>query len=173
MKLKFTKKLILHSITNENGILNIKFASYLKEDYVERAVELTIKNNIAEKIFFSSNIYGTSTWIKRKGFFESHRWEKEDDVQAISYISKHYTALLENGRVPAKYVCEKIVPDVLEHMIDLNLSKDIYKILESPREEIVLNWNDIINKNKELSDRFVNELILKYEKEIKDPQKFN
>lgn len=167
MKLAFTKKLILDSIEFDNDFQIIRFASYLKEEFIERMIKLSIKNNIIENIYFSSNDYGTATWVNEKGFIDSHRWETEDDLNEISYLSRHYPASLENGKVPEDYVFEKIIPDILWDMIDLDLSFDIFRIIKSPHEKFTYDWNSIIIKNKKLSDDFINELIVKYENEIK------
>lgn len=165
MKLKFTGKLILDSVEIINGIKVIRFASFLKEDYIERLVKISIKNGSAVTIYFSSNSFGTATWMKGKGFVESHRWEVEDDLKDISYLAKHYPALLENGMVSEDYAFDKIVSDVLMNMIDPGLSSDIYKVLKSSEEEIVLNWDEIISRNKKLSNDFIDDLISKYEGE--------
>jgi len=166
MKLKFTGKLILDSVEMINGIKVIRFASFLKEDYIERLVKISIKNSNAVTIYFSSNSYGTATWMKGKGFVESRRWEVEDDLKDISYLAKHYPALLENGMVSEDYAFDKIVPDVLDNMIDSDLSSDLYKVFNSSDGEVILNWEEIINRNKKLSNDFIDNLILKYEREI-------
>jgi hypothetical protein len=173
MKLTFTKKLILDSIKIDNGIMIVQFASYLKEEFIERLVKLDIKNNIVLSIYFSSNDYGTATWMREKGFVDSHRWETEDELVKTSYLSKHYPVLLENGNVSEEYIFEKIIPDILWNMIDLDLSFDIFKILKSPNEDIIYSWFDITNKYRKLSDDFINELILKYEEEIKELEILN
>jgi len=168
MKIKFTKKIILDSIEIDGGIKIIQFASYLKEEFIERLIKISIKNNKIVNIYFSSNDYGTATWVINKGFVDCHRWETEDDLRQISYLAKLYPALLENGIVPVDYVFEKIIPDILENMIDTDLSFDIFRIIKSPDENITCDWDDIINKNKKLSNEFMNSLILKYENEIKE-----
>lgn len=165
MKLKFTGKLILDSVEIINGIKVIRFASFLKEDYIERMVKISIKNGSAVTIYFSSNNFGTATWMKGRGFVESHRWEVEDDLKDISYLAKHYPALLENGMVSEDYAFDKIVSDVLMNMIDPALSSDIYKILKSSEKEIILNWDEIISRNKKLSNDFIEDLISRYESE--------
>lgn len=168
MNLTFTKKLILDSVESDDGIQTIQFASYLKEEYIERLIKLSIKDNIVISIYFSSNDYGTAAWAIEKGFIDSHRWENEDDLKDISYLAKHYPSLLEDGVVPTDYALEKIVPDVLWNMIDMDLSFDIFRIIKSPADNIILHWNDIIDKNKKLGDDFINELIKKYENDIKE-----
>lgn len=168
MKLKFTKKLILDSVETKEGIKTISFASYLKEEYIERLIKISIKNNIVISMYFSSNEYGTTTWMIEKGFVDSHRWESDDDLNKISYIARRYPAPLENGIISNDYAFEKIVPDVLDNMIDLELSLIIFKIAKSPNENIIYNWDEIISKNKELSDAFISELIQKYENQIKE-----
>jgi predicted RNA-binding protein YlqC (UPF0109 family) len=165
MKLKFTGKLILDSVETINGIKVIRFASFLKEDYIERLIKISIKNGSVVTMYFSSNSFGTATWMKGKGFVESHRWEVEDDLKDISYLAKHYPALLENGMVSEDYAFDKIVSDVLINMIDPGLSSDIYNILKSPEDDVILNWDEIINRNKKLSNDFIDDLISRYESE--------
>ena len=75
---------------------------------------------------------------------------------------------MEDGAVSTDYAMEKIVPDVLWNMIDLDLSFDIFRIIKSPEDSIIFNWTDIINKNRKLSEDFINGLIIKYENEIRE-----
>lgn len=170
MKLTFTKKLILEAIDRENESVTIRFVSYLKEDYIERLLKILIKNNVAVEMYFSSNDFGTAIWVKEKGIVDSHQWETDDSLRKLSYLSRHYPALLQNGEVSIKYAFEKIIPDVLENMIDLNLSCTIYKIINSPNENTICKWDEIINKNKELRDNFINELIIKNTSKVKKPE---
>lgn len=159
MKLTFTKKMILKSVENKQGKTVLKFVSYLREDFVERLLEVSIKNNMVQKLYFSSNDYGTATWIKDNGIIDTNSWESEDDSMSASHLSKHYTALIANGKVSNDYAFEKIIPDVLEKLLDLELAKNICKIIISPRANLIYNWDVIIKRNKQLSDNFIYTLV--------------
>jgi hypothetical protein len=170
MKLTFTKKMILESVEKTDEKIIIRFVSYLKEDYIERLLKISIKNDIITDLYFSSNNYGTAVWVKEKGLIDYHSWETEDQLKEISYLSHHYPALLENGEVSNEYVLKKIIPDILDYLLDSNFSVIISKIINSPSNNIIYNWDEIIIKNKELSDDFIKKIILKYENELREQE---
>ena len=170
MKLSFTKKMVLESVEKTDEKKIIRFVSYLKEDYIERLLKISIKNNIITDLYFSSNNFGTAVWEKEKGLIDYHSWETENQLKEISYLSQHYPALLENGEVSKEYVLKKIIPDILDYLLDSNFPVIINNIINSPSNNIIYNWDDIINKNKKLSDDFINKLILKYENELREQE---
>ncbi len=166
MKLTFTKKLILDSVEKNNGITIVQLASYLKEDFIEHSIRITIENNIVKKIYFSSNENGTATWVINKGIIESHRWESEDDINELSFLSRHFPIALEDGKVTNEFALKKIIPDILDNLIDLDLSSKIYKIITSHKAVAEYNWDDLINSYKTASNDFIDKLILKYQSDI-------
>ena len=173
MKLKFTKKLILESVKKNNNTTIIQLVSYLKEDFIENLIRINIENNTAKEIYFSSNNFGTSTWVMNKGIIESHRWETEDDLNETSFTSRYYPIALEDGIVTNEFALEKIIPDVLDNLIDLNLSLIIYKIINSPKITIECNWDDLINNYKIASNDFIDKIISKYKNETSENLKIN
>jgi hypothetical protein len=168
MKLSFTKKLILDSVDTEDDVTRIQFVSYLKEDYIERLVRISVKNNTVVNMYFSSNDYGTASWVAGRGVVDSHKWETEDDLKSTSYLSKHYPTLLEDGKVSDEFALKHIIPDVLDNMVDENLSTDLFRTVMSPDAHIVFKWDEIIKKNKALSDDFISTLIAEYESQVKE-----
>lgn len=159
MKPSFTQKLIFDKIEEEKNRRAFHFKSYLKEDFIERALVITVDEfNISRKIYFSSNQYGTTTWINGHGVYDSHRWESEDDLEQLSTLAQRYPSLLENGFVPPEFAKEKIIPDVLENLLDNDLSSILYKIIKKNSSKKSYNWDIIVQKYRLLSNEFVNNL---------------
>ncbi|MCP4131369.1 MAG: hypothetical protein GY754_10350 [bacterium] len=160
MELTFTQKLILEKIELSSGYQKIHLCSYLKKGYIERALDITItENNVASKLYFSSNDFGTATWINGSGITDSHRWETEDDLAAASYLSRRYPAMLQNGIVPPEYSKEMIVPDVLNHLLDDELTAIVTQIVENDSSDVQYDWDQLINRYKDLNKDFVDMLI--------------
>lgn len=167
MKLSFTKKLILEKIDNHDDYMKLHFNSYLKVDYIERSLVIKIlNNNIVSSMYFSSNDFGTTHWNNGRGILDSHKWETDDDLDKISYLARRYPSLLQDGSIPEDYVFEKIIPDILDNLLDLELSLDIYKIIKNKTSDLQYNWNNIIENYKNLSEIFLNELVEKINQKL-------
>ena len=152
-----TQKLIFDKIEEEENRQALHFKSYLKEDFVERALVITVdESNIIRKIYFSSNKYGTTTWINGHGVYDSHRWESEDDLEQLSTLAQRYPSLLEDGFMPPEFAMEKIIPDVLDNLLDSELSSILYKIIEKKSSKKSHKWDDIVQKYRILSNEFLN-----------------
>jgi hypothetical protein len=159
MRPAFTKKLILDDVIFEDDNKVIKFKSFLKEDFVERALIITLdKNDTVQKIYFSSNDYGTAEWIKGSGICEAHRWETEDDLRSISTLARRYPVILQDGKVPIDDAMSKIIPDVLDNLLSPKLSSDIYEIVKNPIPDQTYNWDAVISDYKKLSDEHLKKM---------------
>ncbi len=159
MKPTFTKKLILDDVVVEDDNRIIKFKSFLKENFVERALIVTLgKNDTVQKIYFSSNDYGTAEWIRGSGIYEAHRWETEDDLRSVSTLARRYPVILQNGRVPIDDAMSKIIPDVLDNLLSRELSSDIYEIVKNPNPDQTCDWDAVISDYKRLSDEHLKKL---------------
>jgi hypothetical protein len=160
MKLSFTEKLILESVRDDGAGLKLFFVSYLREDYIGRALTLSIDGKKRlEKIYFSSNDFGTASWINKYGLTESHRWENEDDLVYESTLTQRFPVIIEDGITPAAYAMGSIIPDVLENLLDLELSGEIKNIIQKKSTAKILDWEKIIERNKILTDGFIEEYL--------------
>ncbi|MCP4130106.1 MAG: hypothetical protein GY754_03715 [bacterium] len=159
MNLSHTEKLILENISTKNFRRVVEFESYLKRGFVGRALTLTINpGDIIEKIYFSSNDHGTALWINGQGITDAHRWEGEEDLIDLPSLARYYSTLLENGPVPANFVFDMIIPDVLDNMLDNKLSSIIHDIIKNTSSDQSYNWNKIIKKYKSQSTHFIKKL---------------
>ncbi|OHD66994.1 MAG: hypothetical protein A2176_16095 [Spirochaetes bacterium RBG_13_51_14] len=115
----------------------ISFASYLKRDYVDKSLVIYLdRTGIIEKIYFSSNSYGTVEWINGAGLKNCHTWESEDEAKSHNYLSKRYTAILSDGAAAPDYARTRIIPDILDYMDDADSAEWISDIL-NVREYLV------------------------------------
>jgi hypothetical protein len=163
MKLTFTGKLILDELITENDSTVMKFKSYLKEDFVERALIITIISSNVEKVYFSSREYGNATWYNGHGVNEANRWENEDDLMSLSILARRYPTILQDGAVAIDYAKKYIIPDVIDNMLDKDLAFKILQITKNMTSKELYDWDKIIEFNKILSNDFVDNLIIKYE----------
>jgi len=112
-------KLYLIEATLNETDKKLTFASYLKRDYIEKAVIINLSNdNIIERIFFSSNNFGTVEWLNGSGLSDCHKWENEDAAKKSSSLSRHYTTILSDGAETTDYARHLIIPDILDSLAD-------------------------------------------------------
>ncbi len=123
------RPLKLHSDETEEHVRTITYLSYLREDFIDRVIRITIDHaGRPLSIYFSSNTYGTCIWNNGMGITEVNRWEDEDSVQNISGLTRHYTALLLNGQMPTEYG-RTIAADVLGALPDTKVRDEIERII--------------------------------------------
>jgi len=53
-----------------------------------------------------------------------------------------------------KYGLEKIIPDVLDHLIDGALCFEIKEILKYKESNMVFDWDNIIKRNEKFKDDY-------------------
>lgn len=127
----------LLSVERDASRGKISFASFLKQDYVAKSLVIYLDgNSIIEKIFFSSDIYGTVEWENGKGLVNCHTWETEDQAREPTYLTRRYTSILSDGAADAGYAHETIVPDVLDNLEDGETAEWVEDII-SVREYLV------------------------------------
>jgi|GEM_PF-436492 len=125
------KLYLIEAILNETN-KKLTFASYLKRDYIEKAVIINLSNdNIIERIFFSSNNFGTVEWKNGSGLGDCHKWENEDMAKKSSSLSRHYTAILSDGAETPDYARHLIIPDVLDSLADNQLVEVLNNTINS------------------------------------------
>jgi len=119
------KKLELEEVKENLNYQTYIFVSYLRPDFVDCILRITVnkENRVIEQLYFSSSSYGTASWINGSGVVEAHGWETEDSAAEVSYLSKHYPALLLNGEVSRDCAYSVIIPDVLSHLFNGKLAE--------------------------------------------------
>jgi hypothetical protein len=132
-----SERIRLLSVERDASSGKISFASFLKKDYVAKSLVIYLDGSgIIEKIFFSSNTYGTVEWENGRGLVNCHVWESEDQARKPTYLTRRYTSILSDGAVDAGYARETILPDVLDNMEDGETAEWIEDII-SVREYLV------------------------------------
>jgi hypothetical protein len=154
----FTGVLLFLGIDQEGADRKLRFVSYLREDYMEKGLFVYLKGDKVQSVEFSSNKYGTVKWINGHGLLDAHRWETEEDLENISYLSKHYQSPLENGIVEPNRAWSDIIPDVLESLIDKDFSKIIYSIVSQDNFISNLLWDQIIGAQVKLTQEFIDKI---------------
>ncbi len=132
------RPLKLEKITNEGESLRkIYLVSFLRPKFVERSLVITIDDaNRPLKIYFSSNDFGTTEWNDGQGLGESHSWQNENAARTSS--RRGFAAALSEGKVSEDFALDRIVPDVLNALMDVKLRDLVYRTvrLEKSREMI-------------------------------------
>ena len=127
----------LVSITRTESGKKIAYAYYLRQDFVAKSMVIYLDSaGIIEKIFFSSDEYGTVEWRNGTGLAECHRWESEDQARSKSYLTRRYTTILSNGVADLDYARMVIIPDILDNLSDGNVAEWISDIVRT-REYLV------------------------------------
>ncbi len=125
-------KLYLIEATLNETNKKLTFASYLKKDFIEKAIIINLSNdNIIKRIFFSSYTFGTVEWLNGSGLGECHKWENEEMAKKSSALSRHYTAILSDGAETPDYARHLIIPDVLNSLADGQLVEVLKKTINS------------------------------------------
>ena len=114
----------------ENRLKKILFASYLREDYVDKAFTLFVNPLYElEKIYFSSNAYGTVYWKNGIGLNQCHTWEDEATAENHSFLTKNYTTVCANGEAKTEYAKETIIPDVIKNIANEEMRNFIEEVI--------------------------------------------
>ncbi len=130
------KKLKLSEIKNEKDLIKIQFISYLRTDFVDRALYIVINKDLSiNEIHFHSNDFGTGDWKNGRGVISCNRWETEDEVETKSYLSKHYPAMVLNGPQTEQYFYDKILHDIVSALPDETFGLYINSIVKKDRHD--------------------------------------
>ncbi len=123
-------KLVFEKSSEDGELRKLYFTSYLRTDFVERSLVVTLrKNNTVKEIFVSSYHYGSVEWKSGAGLVEPRLWESDDQAVAPSYLTRRYTVRMANGPATTNLAAEKMIPDVLDNMADRELADTIASIL--------------------------------------------
>ena len=113
------------------------YAYYIRSEFVAKAMVIYLDGaNMIEKIFFSSDDFGTVEWKNGTGLADCHRWESEDQAKSKSYLSRRYTTILSNGALDIDYARAMIIPDILDNLNDGDVAEWIGDII-STREYLI------------------------------------
>lgn len=136
-------KLLFEKTTEEGGERKIYFTSYLRTDFVERSLVVTLrKNNTVKDIFLSSYHFGSVEWKSGTGLVEPRLWESEEQAVAPSYLTRRYTVRMANGPATQNLAVEKMIPDVLDNMENRKFAEKISSILVTKKSmKKIENWS--------------------------------
>jgi hypothetical protein len=136
-------KLLFEKTTEEGGERKIYFTSYLRTDFVERSLVVTLrKNNTVKDIFLSSYHFGSVEWKSGIGLVEPRLWESEEQAVSPSYLTRRYTVRMANGPADTNLAVEKMIPDVLDNMENRKFAETISSILVTKKSmKKIENWS--------------------------------
>lgn len=127
-------KLVFEKTADEGENRKIYFTSYLREDFVERSLVVTLRRNGTVKdIFLSSYHYGSVEWKSGHGLVEPRLWESEEQAVAPSYLTRRYTVRMADGPASLSLALEKIIPDVLDNMEERGVAETVGLILATKK----------------------------------------
>lgn len=153
--------LYLNACLAEGDSTVLEFVSYLKSDYISRYMKMHVDAEGVRRIYFMSNDFGTASWACDSGITEANRWENEDDLDRISFLSKNYQMPLLDGALTDSFALEKIVPDVLSHLIDPLLSKYLSGLLYDSKNDDDMDWPTLIDRNTAMAAEYLDFLAVK------------
>ena len=127
-------KLVFEKITENGKERKLYFTSYLRTDFVERSLVVTLrKNSTVKEIFLSSYHFGSVEWKSGTGLVEPRLWESEEQAVSPSYLTRRYTVRMANGPATVNLAVEKMIPDVLDNMENSELAETIASILAAKK----------------------------------------
>ncbi|HOP30073.1 MAG TPA: hypothetical protein PK293_09145 [Spirochaetota bacterium] len=127
-------KLVFEKITENGKERKLYFTSYLRTDFVERSLVVTLrKNSTVKEIFLSSYHFGSVEWKSGTGLVEPRLWESEEQAVSPSYLTRRYTVRMANGPATVNLAVEKMIPDVLDNMENSKLAETIASILAAKK----------------------------------------
>lgn len=123
-------KLVFEKISEEGADRKLYYTSYLRIDFVERSLVVTLrKNNTVKEIFLSSYHFGSVEWKSGAGIIDPRLWESEEQAVSPSYLTRRYTVRMANGPATTNLAVEQMIPDVLDNMEDREIAGVIGSIL--------------------------------------------
>ena len=144
-------KLYFEQAVHEDDRHKLYFTSYLRTDFVERSLVLTLDDSgIVRSIYFSSYDFGSAEWINEHGITDSRLWESDDQAVAPTYLTRRYTVRMADGPATGNFAQEKIVPDVLDNLADRDFAEIIgHLITDKSTSETIDYRNMVFLENKQ------------------------
>ena len=135
--------------TKSDDLRILDFVSYLRPDFVDKAVSIAFDSvGQIKYVRLQSNNFGIANWINGEGFTDCHSWEKEDDAQSVSNLSKHYTTILLNGPVDSIIAKDKILPDIASSTYSSEMLSVICEIHKHTTSSLKFNIEKLIKETK-------------------------
>ena len=135
--------------TKSDDLRILDFVSYLRPDFVDKAVSIAFDSvGQIKYVRLQSNNFGIVNWINGEGFTDCHSWEKEDDAQSVSNLSKHYTTILLNGPVDSVIAKDKILPDIASSTYSSEMLSVICEIHKHTSSSLKFNIEKLIEETK-------------------------
>jgi asparagine synthase (glutamine-hydrolysing) len=117
------------SRTAQDDIFEVVFASYLKKDFISRALTLIHDSKlIMRSLRFHSNDGGIAVWENGKGIISANSWEDEDAGIDPDSLMRFRFPLL-NGAIAPDLARETIIHDVISHL------RPATRFLDAPMSE--------------------------------------
>lgn len=144
-------RLYFEKISVEGDCTKLYFVSYLRKDFVERSMVMTLnKNRTVKEIYFSSYEHGSAEWINGEGIVESRFWESDEQAVAPTYLTRRYTVRMANGPARESFAEQKILPDVLDNIADENLAKVVKRIVKKQKysQKIIADESGFLSRGE-------------------------
>lgn len=121
------------SRTAQDDIFEVVFASYLKKDFISRALTLIHDSSlIMRSLRFHSNDGGIAVWENGKGIISANSWEDEDAGIDPDSLMRFRFPLL-NGAIAPDLARETIIHDVISHLPNGELASILLKISKTKK----------------------------------------
>ena len=135
-------ELYFKKTTEDDTSIKLYFTSYLRDDFVERSIVLSIdKDLLIQHIYFSSYKHGSVEWTNGVGLHECRLWENEDQAQSPTYLTRRYTTKLSNGIQDLNYAQKNILADLFKNMADKDFSQFISSIAAKKKYSEKFNYD--------------------------------
>lgn len=123
-------KLYFEKLVHDDDQNKLYFTSYLRSDFVERSLVVSLNDeDIVQSIYFSSYDFGSVEWINEHGIVDGRLWESDDQAGSSTYLTRRYTVRMANGPATGSFAHEKIVPDVLDNLVDRDFAEIISQMI--------------------------------------------
>jgi len=128
------------SIKSIDDGFRLYFTSYLRPDFVEKSIVITLKVNfIISDIYISSYNYGSVEWINGIGLAECREWETEEQAESPGYLTRRYTSRISDGYAPAGHAEKLLIPDVINSIENTEITvllKSVLRVKKSKKKLI-------------------------------------
>ena len=138
-------KLYFEKVVHGDDQNKLYFTSYLRSDFVERSLVVILNDDdIVQSIYFSSYDFGSAEWINTHGIVDSRFWESDDQAGAPTYLTRRYTVRMADGPATGSFAHEKIVPDVLDNLVDRDFAGIISQMITSKNTSNKIDYRNMV-----------------------------
>jgi hypothetical protein len=135
--------LTFESVKTTGKGCKLYFTSYLRKDFVERSLVITIGMDFTvSHIYLSSYCYGSVEWHNGTGLSECRKWETEEQAEAPGYLTRRYTSRMSDGYAPEGHAEQFLIPDVLDNLANRKLAETVGSILVRKKSRIKIVPDD-------------------------------